>query len=144
MVCKVTALYLSRVTSRCSVTSSKDGLQSYSPVSFKGNLALLGDFFEGWFAKLQPCIFNHYPERRHHPSTCPREYHKAESPVKLYFHTPLNKRLFPRESPRKDGVFLGLRPPLITEKQPPCWVVNVLNVGLKRIVPFPMFCNVQN
>ena len=23
----------------------------------KGNLALLGDFFEGWFAKLQPCIF---------------------------------------------------------------------------------------
>ena len=60
---------------------------------YKGNLALLGDFFEGWFAKLQPCIFNHYPERRHHPSNCPREYYKAESPVKLYFHKPLNKRL---------------------------------------------------
>jgi hypothetical protein len=97
MVCKVTALYLSRVT-RAETLSDE----------------------------------------------LTREYYKAESPVKLYFHTPLNKRLFPRESPRKDGVFLGLRPPLITEKQPPCWVVNVLNVGLKRIVPFPMFCNVQN
>jgi hypothetical protein len=29
----------------------------------KGNLALLGDFFEGWFAKLQPCIFSRVTSR---------------------------------------------------------------------------------
>ncbi len=26
--------------------------------TFKGNFALFGDLFEGWFAKLQPCIIN--------------------------------------------------------------------------------------